>query len=37
MNNDVALTTHGGGSGVTPRSYQVWGGRRHELNMKWWG
>ena len=36
MINNTALTTLGGGShvsGVTLGSYQVWGGRGHELNM----
>ena len=35
--NDAALTIPGGGShtsGVTLGSYQVWGGRRYELNIK---
>ena len=38
MINDAALTTFGGGFhtfGVTLTSYQVQGGRGHELNMKW--
>ena len=38
MSNDAFLKTFGGGSctsGVTFGSYQVRGGRGHELNMKW--
>ena len=37
MINDTALTTPGGGScasGETLGSYQVWGGRGHEVDMK---
>ena len=38
MINDAALTTPGESFrpyGVTLGSYQVWGGRGHELSMKW--
>ena len=37
MINEVALMTLGGGSRATSvilELYQVWGGRRHELNVK---
>ena len=39
MINDITLMSPAGhqSSGVTLRSYQEWGGRRHELNMKWQG